>query len=135
MLDHLREKAAQTLASVDSVTLSSFGPADIQSSRVSCAAEDLALYVYVARSSDHLLNLEHRPGIVVATDTWELYGFARVLENDGIPAAINLFARNANSNIPTPAVNLDWGCVVEIRPARLTLHSPSGQGNTETIDF
>ena len=64
MLDHLRQKAAQTLASARSVILSSYGPADIQSSRVPCTAQDLTLYVFIPHSSDHLLNLEHRPGIV-----------------------------------------------------------------------
>ena len=43
MLDHLRQKAAQTLASVSSVILSSYGPADIQSSRVPSTSQDLTL--------------------------------------------------------------------------------------------
>ena len=126
MLDHLRQKAAQTLASVCSVILSSYGPADIQSSRLPCASQDLTLYVFIPNNSDHLLNLEHRPAIVVAADAWDLHGTARVLTLNEIPAEIKLSER---------CVKPAWGCVVEIRPARLTLHSSSGLGNIETIDF
>lgn len=129
MLDHLHQKAAQTLASVDSVILSSFGPADIQTSRVACTSDDLTLYVFISRSSDHLLNLEHRQEVVVAVDEWELHGTARLLAPEEIAAQINLLDHITN------AINQTWECTAEIRPARLTFHSPSGQGNSETIDF
>lgn len=129
MLDHLHQKAAQTLASVDSVILSSFGPADIQTSRVACASDDLTLYVFISRNSDHLLNLEHRPEVVVAVDEWELHGTARLLAQEDIAARINLCDHIAN------AKNQTCDCTAEIRPTRLTFHSPSGQGNIETIDF
>ncbi len=121
MLDHLRQKAAQTLASVRSVVLSSYGPADIQSSWFPCGAQDLTLYVFIPHSSNHLLNLEHRPGIVATTDTWDLQGNARVLDWEEIPTGI------------TPSATR--GVVVAIQPTRLTLHSPTGLGNIETIDF
>ncbi len=121
MLDHLRQKAAQTLASVRSVVLSTYGPADIQSSRVACEAQDLTLYVFIPHSSNHLLNLEHRPGIAATTDAWDLQGSARVLDRGEIPAGIT-----------PPATG---GVVVAIQPTRLTLHSPTGLGNIETIDF
>ena len=126
MLDHLRQKAAQALASAGSVILSSCGPAGIQSGRVSSASEALILYVFIPRSSDHLLNLEHRPEVAAATDGWELLGTARVLAGDEVPAAIYASERCANRA---------WSCVVEIRPIRLTFHSPTGLGNVETIDF
>jgi hypothetical protein len=135
MLDHLRQKAARTFASVSSVILSSYGPADIQSSRVSCASQDLTLYVFIPNSSDHLLNLEHRPGIVAATDEWELHGTARVLTLDEIPAGIKPSEDCTNPNRPASGTNSAWGRVVEIRPTRLTLYSRAGQGNLETIDF
>lgn len=119
MLDHLRQKAAQTLASARSVGLSSYGPADIQSSRVPCTSQDLMLYVFIPRSSDHLLNLEHKPEVVITAEGWDLHGRARVLAPNEIPAGIQL----------------PGGCVVEIQPTRLTLHAPAQQGNIETIDF
>ncbi len=135
MLDHLRQKAAQTLASVRSVVLSSYGPADIQSSRVPCTSQDLTLYVFIPHSSDHLLNLEHRPGVVAATDEWDLHGMARVLTLNEIPMGIQPAEGYVDSSRPASDTNFSRGCVVEIRPTRLTLHAPTGQGNLETIDF
>jgi hypothetical protein len=132
MLDHLRQKAAQTLASVHSLILSSCGPAEIQSSRISCAAQNLTLYVFIPQSSDHLLNLEQKPEIVAVTDAWDLHGTARVLPQDQIPAGILLHEGSAG---PT---NLNFALgysLVEIRPSRLTFHTPTGLGNIETIDF
>jgi hypothetical protein len=136
MLDHLRQKAAQTLASVSFVILSSYGPAEIQSSRVPCASQDLVLYIFIPHSSNHLLNLEQRSGIVAATDTWDLQGNARVLAPDEIPVGINPPETGADTNRPAYRSNPAWGwAVVEVRPSRLTLHSPTGLGNIETIDF
>jgi hypothetical protein len=135
MLDHLRQKAVQTLASVRFVILSSCGPADIQSSRVSCTAQDLILYVLVPHSSDQLLNLEQNPRVVAATDEWDLHGTARVLTSDEIPIGIQPPESFMETRMPGSVINSAWGRVVEIRPNRLTLHAPSGQGNLETIDF
>lgn len=136
MLDHLRQKAAQTLASVSSVILSSYGPADIQSSRVYSTSIDLALYVFIPHNSNHLLNLEQRTGVVAATDEWDLQGNGRVLAVDEIPAGIKSSGIAAGPNGSAAGSNSAWGWVaVEIRPTRLTLHSRTGVGNTETIDF
>jgi hypothetical protein len=135
MLDHLRQKAVQTLASASSLMLSSYGPADIQSSRVPCTAQDLTLYVFIPHSSDHLVNLEQRPGIVAATDEWDLQGNARVLAQVEIPPGIRPSGVGADPNWPASGPNSAWGRVVEIRPTRLTLHAPTGLGNIETIDF
>jgi hypothetical protein len=135
MLDHLRQKAAQTLGSVRSVMLSSYGPADIQSSCVACTSLDLTLYVFIPYSSDHLLNLEHRPGVVVATDEWDLHGTAQVLTLDEIPMGIQPAEDPTDSGRPASGTTSARRCVVEIRPTRLTLHAPTVQGNLETIDF
>jgi hypothetical protein len=135
MLDHLHQKAAQTLASVRSVNLSSYGPADIQSSRVPCTSQDLTLYVFIPHSSDHLLNLEHRSGVVVATDKWDLHGTARVLIHNEIPKEIQPAEVCTDHSRPASGFNSAWGYVVAIRPTRLTLFAPTGQGNIETIDF
>jgi hypothetical protein len=135
MLDHLHKKAAQTLASVRSVILSSYGPADIQSSRVSCTSQDVTLYVFIPHSSDHLLNLENRPGVVAATEEWDLHGTARVLTLNEIPIGIQPYEDCTDPSKPATSTNSAWECVVEIRPVRLNLHAPTGQGNLETIDF
>jgi len=100
MLDHLHQKAAQTLASVDTVILSSFGPADIQISRVACISDDLMLYVFIPRSSDHLLNLEHRREVVVAVDEWEFQGSARLLDRGEIPTVVHLSNKNSSFKGP-----------------------------------
>jgi hypothetical protein len=136
MLDHLRQKAAQALASASSVMLSSYGPADIQSSRVASTSHSLTLYVFIPHNSNILLNLEHRPGIAAVTDECDLQGNARVLAPEEIPYGIKL--PGSGDDLPQIACGSrsGWGwVVVEIQPARLTLHSPSGQGNLETIDF
>jgi hypothetical protein len=136
MLDHLRQKAAQALASANSVMLSSYGPAEIQSSRVPCTSQDLVLYIFIPHSSDQLLNLEQRPGIVAATDGWDLQGNARVLAPDEIPVGINPPGTGTEPNRPAFGPNSTWSLVlVEIRPTRLTLHSRTGLGNIETLDF
>ena len=136
MLDHLRQKAAQTLASASSVILSSYGPADIQSSRVPSTSQDLTLYVFIPHSSNHLLNLEKRPGIAATTGDWDLQGNARVLAAGEIPAGINPPGIETEPDKPAPCSNSSWGWIaVEIRPTRLNLHSRTGLGNIETIDF
>jgi hypothetical protein len=136
MLDHLRQKAAQTLASVNSVVLSSYGPADIQSSRVTCTSHDLILYVFIPHSSNHLVNLEQRSGIAAATDEWDLQGNARLLSWEQVPAEIKSSRIGADPNRPATGANSAWGwVVVEIRPTWLTLHARTGLGNIETIDF
>jgi hypothetical protein len=135
MLDHLHKKAAQTLGSVDSVMLSSFGPPGIQISRVTSTSDDLTLFVFIPRSSDQLLNLEHRQDVVVSVDDWELQGTARLLTREEIPLAIRLSGNGINDDNSVFVSNQTWGRTVEIRPTRLTFHSSSGQCNIETIDF
>lgn len=136
MLDHLRQKAAQTLASVSSVILSSYGPADIQSSRLPCTAQDLTLYVFIPHSSNHLLNLEQRTGVVAATEEWDLQGNARVLAREEIPTGIRPSGSGADPTRPASGSISGWSAVVvEIQPTRLTVHAGTGLGNIETIDF
>jgi len=135
VLDHLHQKAVQTLASIDSVILSSFGPADIQTSHVSSVSDDLILYVFLPRSSDHLLNLEHRREVVVTTESWDLQGIAQLLNRDEVVMVTEVFDQKICLNHSGATKNRTWGCILEIRPTRLTFHSTSGQGNIETIDF
>ena len=121
MLDHLRQKAAQTLASASTVILSSYGPADIQSNRVASVSRDLTLYVFIPYSSNHLLNLEHRPSVVVLGEDWELHGTAQIQCAAEVPAGLPLLA------LPQAT----WGRLVAVHPYRLHLH----RGTPETIDL
>jgi hypothetical protein len=82
------------------------------------------------------LNLEQKSGIVITTDEWDLQGNARMLVTEEIPDGIKLSENEADPNRPASGPNEAWGwVVVEIRPARLTIHSRTGLGNIETIDF
>ncbi len=136
MLDHLRQKAAQTIATVNSVVLSSYGPADIQSSRVACTARDLVLYIFIPGNSEHLLNVESHPEVVITTEAWDLHGTARILAANEVPECAQPGLSQFGTEAPfVPSTFSTRGGVVEITPTRLTLHASTGLGNTETIDF
>ncbi len=123
MLRQLRQRASETLSTARQIVLSAGGPADIQAETLPCEAVGLALYVLVARTSDLLFNLESNPLVVVTAETWQLRGVARLLRPGEEPDRLAL------ARTPEAA----WCQVVEIRPTRLQLRPPQGQG--ETIDL
>jgi hypothetical protein len=49
------------------ITLTTWGPADLQAALVCCEARDLQLYVLVPQTSDLLFSLEHRPDVLTVT--------------------------------------------------------------------
>src|SRR3712207_6298913 len=79
MLNHLRQRIAETLAPVRSATLATDGPAGLLAHLLPCAASGTLLYLLVPRTSDHLFNLESHPSVVVATLGWQVHGCARFL--------------------------------------------------------
>lgn len=130
MLDHIRQKIIQALSQDQSVLLSSCGPADIQASRLSCALwaskpgeapAFLILYLLVPRVSEHLLNLEHRPSVVVLGEGWKLHGTAQIQTTAEVPAGLPLLA------LPQAT----WGRLVAVHPTRMHLL----RGTPETIDL
>jgi hypothetical protein len=123
VLQHLRQRVVETLAGAGSVTLSTYGPAEIQTDVFSCAAVDLTLYVLVPRTSDHLFNLENNPQVVVTTETWQLRGTARVAGQH--PAGLALLHRP----------DAGWCELVEIRAMRLQIKRSEGRGYAETFDI
>ena len=125
MLQKLRQRASEALATARQIVLSSYGPADIQAEVLPCEALGLALYVLVPRTADLLFNLENNALVVATADTWQARGVARLLPPGGHPDRLAL-AR-------TPAAA--WCEVVEIRPTRLHLRALNGQGQGETIDL
>src|SRR5436309_2603231 len=92
MLTHLRQHIAATLAPVRSATLATSGPAGLQANVVPCMASDIQLYLLLPRTSDHLLNLEDDPAVVITTAEWQVRGRARMLDIAESPAAATLLA-------------------------------------------
>lgn len=125
MLRQLRLRASEALSTARQVVLSTFGPADIQAESLSCESVGLALYVLVPRTSDLLFNLENNTLVVATAETWQVRGVARLLSPGEPPDQLAIARR------PEAA----WCQVAEIRPTRLQLRPPRGQGQGETIDI
>lgn len=125
MLEHLRQRAIEILASSQTATLSTSGPAGIQARVFPYEAQGLTLYVLVPTVSDQLLNLERDSAVVMTTSGWQLRGNGRVLPLNEAPPNLIL------SQSPQAS-----GCVlVEIRPFRLQINRHNGWGFSETIDL
>lgn len=125
MLDHLRQRVIEALASVRLVTVATYGPAELQASQVPCEALGMCLYLLLPLTSDHLVNLENRPEAVVTTPEWQLRGRAVVLARGEGPGELTLCHEP----------EAEWGRVVLVRPAQFNLRRPHGWGYSETIDI
>ena len=126
MLNHLRQHIAATLEQTCSATLATSGPAGLQAHVVPCAANGILLYLLLPGTSDHLLNLEHDPTVVVTTAAWQVYGRGRVLPStEQCPAALRLLQ----------APEAPWSVVVEVQPTRVAIAQCEGWGTAETIDL
>jgi hypothetical protein len=126
MLKHLRQHIAATLAPTHSATLATSGPAGLQAHIFPCMASGVQLYLLLPCTSDHLLNLEHDPAVVVTADGWQVHGRARVLSTaEHCPAAMALRQ--------TP--DAPWSVVVEVQPSRVAIAQREGWGAAETIDL
>ncbi len=125
MLDHLRERVAQTLAQASTVTLSTGGPAGLQASLLPCQAAGSTLYLLLPSTSEHLVNLGSNPDALVSTPAWQLRGKARILPASE-RAALGDFAGRADAR---------WCEVVVIEPVRLEIAREDGWGFQETIDL
>jgi hypothetical protein len=125
MLHHLREHIAATLEGVCSAALATSGPAGLQAHVVPCIASGIQLYLLLPRTSDHLLNLEHDPAVVVTTADWQIHGRARVLDSARHPALAPLLK----------APDAPWCVVLEVRPTQVAIAQRQGWGAAETIDL
>jgi hypothetical protein len=125
MLTHLRERIATTLAPVRIATLATSGPAGLQAHVLPCVASGIQLYLLLPCTSDHLLNLEADPAVVVTTAGWQLRGRARVLTTAEHPAAVTLL----------DAPDAPWSVVVEVQPTCVAIAQRTGWGTAETIDL
>jgi len=81
------------------------------------------LHILVPRTSDHLLNIEHSPAVVVTTESWQLRGLAEVLP--AAPATLAIGRRP----------DAQWCKVVRIAPERLHIVTVGRLGSSETIDI
>ncbi|MFN2291735.1 MAG: pyridoxamine 5'-phosphate oxidase family protein [Anaerolineae bacterium] len=122
MLNHLRERVAETLAGARAATLSTHGAAGIQANVCPCESIDLGLYLLVPRTSDHLFNMENNPEVVVTTEAWQLRGVACIAPEHPVQLAL--------LQLPDAA----WCEVVAVRPTRLQIEPQGGFGHAETID-
>jgi hypothetical protein len=124
MLNHLRQHIAATLEQAHSATLATSGPAGLQAHVVPCAASGILLYLLLPCTSDHLLNLEYDPALVVATAEWQVSGRGRVVTKAECAAGQLLKAPGA-----------PWSVVLEVCPTRVAIAQPTGWGAAETIDL
>jgi hypothetical protein len=124
MLNHLRRHIAVTLAPVRSATLATSGPAGLQAQVVQCVASGIQLYLLLPCTSDHLLNLEHDPAVVVTTAEWQVFGRAQIMTKVEHAAALLLDAPDAR-----------WCVVVAVQPTRVAISQRTGWGAAETIDL
>src|SRR4029077_16305178 len=99
-------------------------PAGLQAHVVQCAASGIRLYLLLPGTSDHLLNLEFDPSVVVTTAEWQVSGHGRVVTKAACAAAQLLKAPDA-----------PWSVVVEVRPTRVMIAQRTGWGAAETIDL
>lgn len=123
MLDHLRQRVIETLATVRSATLSTYGPAELQATHLACEAIDMRLYLLLPTTSDHMLNLENQ--VVVTTSDWQLRGVALILDSADYPPDLSLYRKP----------EAQWSRLVEIRPTQLHIRRRNGWGYSETIDI
>jgi hypothetical protein len=125
MFDHLKRRASRILASTETVTLSTSGPAGIQARLFRCETDGINLYLLLPNTSDHLLNLEQDPQTVASTAAWQLRGVAHIQPLQACPPGLLL-----------PQLPQANNCVlVKIQPSQLHLYRQDGWGFQETIDF
>jgi len=125
MLDHLRQRVLETLASVHAATLSTYGEAALQATMLPCEAVGLRLYLLLPATSDHLLNLESQPEVVVTTADWQLRGTAVSLNQADYPPNLILLQKPESQ----------WSRLLEVRPSQLNMRRSNGWGFSETIDI
>lgn len=119
MLKELQDRVILILATTQSCTLSTNGPAGLQASVVYYVNLGIIPYLYIPDSSDHLFNLEHQSSVVLTTKLWQLYGTGIILNQ---------------ANIPAPVKQRPWHMLIQVLPAKMHIDSGPGSGR-ETIDF
>jgi hypothetical protein len=125
MLDYARQRAIEALKIPRTVVLATSGPAGVQASEFPYEAKELALYLLVPRTSDHLFNLEHNCTATLLAAGWELKGETQIVATTPIGLDLNLL------NEP----GAEWCVLVRVDPVRIQIRRAGGWGNIETIDL
>jgi hypothetical protein len=125
MLDYARQRALESLKIPRSAVLVTSGPAGIQAGEFSCEAIDLALYLLVPKTSDHLFNLEHDSTVTLLTAGWELKGQSELVPPGTSDLKLDLLLEPG----------AEWCVLVHVDPCRLQIRREAGWGNLETIDL
>jgi hypothetical protein len=135
MLDYARQHAIAALSLPDRVVLVTSGPAGVQAGEFPCEAKDLALYLLVPRTSDHLFNLEHNPTVSLLSAGWELKGEATLLATSRVPPAGMAPGEQGFDLVLLKDPAAQWCVLVRIDPVRIQIKREGGWGNIETIDL
>lgn len=125
MLDYARQRAIEFLKVPRTAVLATSGPAGVQASEFPCEAIDLALYLLVPQTSDHLFNLKNEAGVTLLTAAWELKGEAQIIPLDALIPDLDI--------LQEPAAL--WCVLVRVQPRQIQIRREGGWGNLETIDL
>lgn len=125
MLDYARQRAIEALKIPRRAVLATSGPAGVQAGEFPCEAIELALYLLVPLTSDHLFNLEHDTTVTLLTARWELKGEAQIIPPNTPDLELDL------SREP----GAEWCGLVRVDPYQIQIRREEGWGYLETIDL
>ncbi len=122
MLSHLKQRIIAVLAQTAQAALATSGAAGLQISVCPYLNDELKVFVRLHSQSEHLVNLETQPDIVMTADGWRLFGVACA----AVPESVPLAWQTGQSA---------WSQVIEIAPSRFEFIEPDGANIRETIDI
>ena len=125
MLDYAHQRAIEALGTPRTAVLVTSGPAGVQANEFPCETMDLALYLLVPQTSDHLFNLEHESTVPLLTARCEIKGTAQIFSRGTSDLKLDLLQE------PGAA----WCALVRVEISQVQIRSEQGWGNLETIDL
>ena len=125
MFNFAHQRAREVLSLTRKVVLATGGPAGVLAGEFRCEAVDLALFLLVPKTSDHLFNLEHDSSVTVLSAGWEMKGNAQVISEEMLEFKLDL--------LQDPGAR--WCKLVRVDPLLLQVRRSEGWGNLETIDL
>lgn len=125
MLDYSQERVIKALKIPSRAVLGTTGPAGLLVGEFPCEAAELALYLLVPKTSDHLFNLEYNATVSLVTTVWELKGEAYILSSNDLEIKLEIM------EYP----DIEWSKIVRVDPRQMHFRGRVGWGNLETIDL